>query len=52
VAPNTGSSRVGAISIGTQIFTVLQAATTTAPLAPGTPTAPKSLRIVVSGGSE
>jgi hypothetical protein len=52
VAPNTGSSRVGAISIGTQIFTVLQAAPTTGNLSPATPPAPGSLRIVIGGGAE
>jgi hypothetical protein len=40
VQPNTGGARTGAISIGTQVFTVIQA---TPPVAPG------SLRIVVGG---
>jgi hypothetical protein len=42
VQPNTtGSARTGAISIGTQVFTVIQA---TPPVAPG------GLRLVVIGG--
>ena len=49
VQPNTGGSRVGAVSIGTQVFTVIQAASTTAPLVPAGPPAPRSLRIVVGG---
>jgi hypothetical protein len=53
VSPNTGNSRVGAISIGTQVFTVIQGAGTTSPQS-GTsqPVAPRALRIVVGGGSE
>ena len=47
VAPNTGSSRVGAISLGTQIFTVIQADGTTAPAPP-----PSGLRVVGGGGSQ
>jgi hypothetical protein len=43
----TGSSRTGAISIGTQVFTILQSS------GGGTaPVAPAGLRIVVVGGSE
>jgi hypothetical protein len=48
VQPNTGGSRVGAVSIGTQVFTVIQAAGTTSPLVPAV-SAPRSLRIVVGG---
>ncbi len=47
-ANTTGSNRTGAISIGTQVFTVIQntgGGTTT-------PVAPAGLRIVVTGGSE
>ena len=48
VQPNTtGSSRTGAISIGTQVFTILQST------GGGTaPVAPAGLRIVVVGGDE
>ena len=50
VSPNTGSSRVGAISIGTKVFTVVQNATTTSNISTTTPEAPRALRIVVGGG--
>jgi hypothetical protein len=51
VSPNTGGSRVGAVSIGTRVFTVIQNGSTTAPVVPAVPVAPGSLRIV-GGGSE
>ena len=45
VSANVGSARVGAVSIGTQVFTIIQGGTT-APVSPG------AVRVVVGGGSE